>query len=332
MTTLGSRIRCVLLILVGDRLPRCHGRRCACEAPSRLRDEAFAVRSWATLTPDAVSREWPLAVNGWRAVVCDGRLDGEAISADVGRLTRSAPGRRGRRCPSWRAARWARVLGGQVYGALATPSPARLEQPSACTIPPPTFRGATTPFPVAAGCGGSGVIAGTLYALTGCEVQYWSYTGSLFSFNTATHQWTPRATNPVLRQYPAVAAAGGKLYAVGGILPDGRASGDVTMYTPATNSWQAKASIPVPRYGAVAIPYGPKLVVFGGVDASGNALDDTWLYDPATNTWVKVPTTGLVARGNLAGSVVAGAAYAVGGLQAISGSGALTNALQRIFP
>ncbi|MFN8581988.1 MAG: kelch repeat-containing protein [Gemmatimonadaceae bacterium] len=54
--------------------------------------------------------------------------------------------------------------------------------------------------------------------------------------------------------------------------------------------------------------------MFGGIDFNGNALADVWLYDPAANAWTQVPTTGFVARGNLAGAAAAGAAYAVGGL------------------
>jgi N-acetylneuraminic acid mutarotase len=295
-------------------------------------DQSFAIRTWVTLTPDAVTRQLPAAASAGGKVYVMGGWTGNAISPDVRAfdpVTDTWTPRAPMTAPTY-ASLGAQTLAGQIYviGGILQAGFALSNTVSVYDVASNTWT-TTTPLPVTAGCGGSAVIAGTLYALTGCEVSGGPYTGSLFSYNTTTTQWTPRASSPVQRGYPAVTAAGGKLYAVGGVLQNGRATGDVTVFTPATGTWQTVAPNPVPRYGAVALPYGTKVVVFGGYDFNGFPLGDLWLYDPSTNHWTPVPTSGFVARAYFAGTVAGGAAYAVGGVVA---SGTITNALQRIFP
>ncbi|MFN8581348.1 MAG: kelch repeat-containing protein [Gemmatimonadaceae bacterium] len=294
--------------------------------------EVFATRPWITQPPDLLAREYSAAVTVGEDLYVVGGWTGSALSGDLTMfdpLTSSWTPLAPRPNPAY-AALGAQTLAGQIYvvgGVSATGVP---NATVSVYDPPSNTWTTTTPLPVPGGCGGSGVIAGTLYALTGCETFVLNATGSLFSYNRVTQQWTPLASNPIPRTYPAVVAAGGKLYAVGGVLANGRTSDDLTVFTPGTGNWQAKTPIPVGRYGAAAVPYGSKIAVFGGFSFSGAALTDVWLYDPSTNAWVKPATSGFVARGYLAAAVAAGAAYAVGGHA--YATGAPTNAVQQIFP
>jgi hypothetical protein len=54
--------------------------------------------------------------------------------------------------------------------------------------------------------------------------------------------WQTRASMPTARDYPGVAASGGKVYAIGGY--DGGPLATVEMYDPATNLWATETDLP----------------------------------------------------------------------------------------
>lgn len=159
---------------------------------------------------------------------------------------------------------------------------------------------------------GVGVVNGILYAVGG----YWGGPlATVQAYDPATNTWTNKASMPAARYALAVGVVNGILYAVGGVYGNS-AMADVWAYDPVTNMWTSKAAMPTARYGhAVGVVNGI-LYAVGGCSGSGfcgvGPLTTVEAYDPATNTWTtkaSMPT----ARDGLAGGVVNGILYAVGG-------------------
>lgn len=94
--------------------------------------------------------------------------------------------------------------------------------------------------------------------------------------------WAGKAPMTAARDRLALAAAEGKLYAIGGsVLSAGSGSAVATVeeYDPSTDRWTTKANMPTPRFniGAVTAPNG-KIYVFG-------SWQQVEAYDPVTNSW-----------------------------------------------
>ena len=70
-------------------------------------------------------------------------------------------------------------------------------------------------MPAAGGCGASGVIAGKLYAFSGCDANVGA-TKRLDRYDPSTNSWATLAAPASLHFYPAGAVINGKLYVVGG--------------------------------------------------------------------------------------------------------------------
>ena len=120
--------------------------------------------------------------------------------------------------------------------------------------------------------------------------------------------WTAKAAMPTVRQYPAAAAIGGKLYAVGGL--NGVYLSANEEYDPVANAWLVKADMPTARAYFAAAPAGGRLYALGG--NNGAILSTNEEYDPVSNAWetkADMPT----ARKDLAAASAEGRLYAVGG-------------------
>ena len=132
------------------------------------------------------------------------------------------------------------------------------------------------------------------------------------AYDPATDTWAEVEPLPIAMHHPSAAAAGGKMYVMGGysftsFTPTAR----VFEYDPATDTWTEKTRMPTARGAAVAIALNGKIHVVGG-QAAGNALSVHEVYDPATDTWevlARMPT----AREHLAGAALDGKVYIVGG-------------------
>ena len=72
--------------------------------------------------------------------------------------------------------------------------------------------------------------------------------------------WRTRANMPTARYALAAAAAGGKVYALGGAGPTNKNE----EYNPDTNSWATKANMPTARYYLAAAEVGGKVYALGG--------------------------------------------------------------------
>jgi N-acetylneuraminic acid mutarotase len=124
--------------------------------------------------------------------------------------------------------------------------------------------------------------------------------------------WYPAAPLPRPLLQPAVRAAGGRVYSIGGFVDaQGSAVDSVFAYDPQSNQWQARAPLPSPRGAAAAAVIGGLIYVGGGRRAN-DAVDDFAVYDPALDRWTELPALP-TARESLSAAALDGIFYAIGG-------------------
>jgi N-acetylneuraminic acid mutarotase len=119
----------------------------------------------------------------------------------------------------------------------------------------------------------------------------------------------------VARAGLGVGVVDGKIYAIGGFVANGVATGANEVYDPATDTWETKSSMPTLR------PYFALAVYKGKIYCIGSTGGTNEVYDPVTDTWetrASMPTP----RAYIKGNVVNGKIYVIGGFVSDgSGSG-----------
>lgn len=131
--------------------------------------------------------------------------------------------------------------------------------------------------------------------------------------------WDMKAPLPVARGEVAAAAAGGKIYVLGGTeqrpnSPPRWASTLNTMYDPATDRWTERAPIPtgLTHVGVAALD-GLIYAVGGFTDiVHMNPQSAAFVYDPRTNAWSTLPSLP-TARGSVAVVATGGRLHVFGG-------------------
>jgi N-acetylneuraminic acid mutarotase len=163
------------------------------------------------------------------------------------------------------------------------------------------------------------VIDGRLYAVGGAQANTGDPSiaahATLEIYDFATDEWSFGPDMPTPRHHFAAAAAGGKLYAVGG-----RHRGDFTSdafeeFDPLAGVWSSLEPIPVGVGSADAATVDGRIVVIGGGNddfRSGWVTPAVWAYDIAADAWTRLPDLE-VARHGHAAAVAAGRIYAFGG-------------------
>ena len=114
---------------------------------------------------------------------------------------------------------------------------------------------------------------------------------------------------------PASTSAGGYIYsASGGTFPIGGTSTLFRRYNPASNVWEPLADVPIAVFGATLAhdAAGGRLFLFGGVGSV--VLNQVQVYNIASNTW-STGTQLPLPRYGMAGGVIGGKIYLVGGIQ-----------------
>ena len=124
--------------------------------------------------------------------------------------------------------------------------------------------------------------------------------------------WIALAPLQSARQELAVASAGGKVYAIGGISGVSVLS-SVEEYDPGTNRWRFVAPLPEPLHHSAAAVVDDIIYVIGGYRTlSFDATAVVYRYDPRSDLWS--PAAALPSpRGALAAAVIDGRIYAAGG-------------------
>jgi DNA-binding CsgD family transcriptional regulator/N-acetylneuraminic acid mutarotase len=99
-------------------------------------------------------------------------------------------------------------------------------------------------------------------------------------------RWMARAALPEGRSRLALAASGGKLYAIGGETANG-ITDEVTVFDPQSNGWLARARKPTPVANVSAGVINGRIYVPGGVTPATRVTDALEVYDPTADQWEK---------------------------------------------
>lgn len=167
-----------------------------------------------------------------------------------------------------------------------------------------------------------GGFAGSGSAGAAAELQIYSPAGDTWDFG---------AKMPVGLHHPNVAAAGGKLYVLGGCdhgtarpgTSPWRGSRHAFEYDPGADSWRALKPLPRSSAAGALLPWGGRLYLIGGVDTDGVVLDLVQEYDPATETWrerARMPK----AREHIGAAALDSLLYVAGGRETGTGGVSIT--------
>jgi len=154
---------------------------------------------------------------------------------------------------------------------------------------------------------------------------------STWEYDPAADSWKSLAPMPTARMAAVAAAAGGKIYVIGGasVHPGAKLVSlgpkvphrSLTVneaYDPATNTWETRSTMPTPRnHAAVGVVRG-KIYVIGGRLASATVLagsnaDVVEYYDPVTNSWGAIGMRMPIARSGMGWATYNDRIYVAGG-------------------
>ena len=153
-----------------------------------------------------------------------------------------------------------------------------------------------------------------LAALTGASIA-----------GAAPAEWRKDEPLSAPRSEVAAALAGGSIYVVGGVAPDGQASARVDVYSPLTNRWRRDADLPAPAHHPMAAGYRGRLYVLGGYSAAGQPLSSVHVL--ADGRWTALPSMP-EPRAAAGAAFVGGRLYVVGGVVRTGGRRLATQALR----
>ncbi len=165
------------------------------------------------------------------------------------------------------------------------------------------------------------VIGETLYVVGGWtlhpETKGGDWPAEMLTLDLSTDgaQWVRKPT-PFARRALAVATAGGKLFALGGMGADRQISKRVEVYDPAADAWSRGADFPGQGFGMAAIGSG------GSVFASG-ADGTVYRLDAKSGVWSEASTMALPRFFHRLVASVDGTVWALGGIRPSASGGRL---------
>jgi len=161
---------------------------------------------------------------------------------------------------------------------------------------------------------GGTVLDGKIYIAGGID-GHGKPTAHAYRYDPATDSWERLPDLPAPRHHMPLAAAGGMVYALGGLSgTDFRSERTVWAFSPGRGTWAPRADLPRPRGASAAAVVNGKIVVVGGLQriADGGLVDVTNVYDPGTDSWHPgLPI--LTKRDHLAATTVKSIIYVFGG-------------------
>lgn len=122
--------------------------------------------------------------------------------------------------------------------------------------------------------------------------------------------WTSKTAMTTARMDFAAVAAGGKIYAIGGVGGSGFCNQNEE-YDPVSNAWTARAVMPTARDKLAAAAVGGKIYAIGGSTGTAVAINEQ--YDPESNTWTAKTGMSNVRYWLSAAAGANGRIYAMGG-------------------
>lgn len=173
------------------------------------------------------------------------------------------------------------------------------------------------------------VLDGKIYVAGGVLSNAPGFTAQFEAYDAASNKWTALKPLPEGRHHIALAAAGGKIYGIGGFsgaIPDWRAHASVFVYDPKADRWTPGPALPQARAEGVVATVKEKIYFIGGrIPTSANAAHisqhaDTSkaeVLDLRSGQWRRIadaPT----ARNSAAAAVIDNKIYVVGGRQMVT--------------
>jgi len=104
-------------------------------------------------------------------------------------------------------------------------------------------------------------------------------------YNPATDSWENRAPMPTARAEMQANVVNGKIYLIGGALPNGDISNASEVYDPSSDSWSTAKPIPYPVALYASAVVSNKIYVEGGGQSGPKISDLNQIYDTKTNVW-----------------------------------------------
>ena len=159
----------------------------------------------------------------------------------------------------------------------------------------------------------------------------WYPVDNAWQYDPAADSWKALAPLPGKRGSAVAAEVGGKIYVIGGAIPQpntketgvfpnrpARATGTNEVYDPASNKWESRSPMPTARNHAYVGAVGGKIYVLGGrightfitVATNTDVVEE---YDPATDSWGAIKAKMPTARSGGGYATSGGRIYAAGG-------------------
>jgi N-acetylneuraminic acid mutarotase len=173
------------------------------------------------------------------------------------------------------------------------------------------------PLPTARAWMGAAELEGRVYAVGGRgeRMALGHASAAVEAYDPAAGRWKSCRDMHLPRVHPAVAAAAGEVYAVGGasrvLLGAGRTATSES-YDPAADRWTRQPRLPRPRMQSAVAALHDRLYVAGGREDDAPATADVRRLDPGAGAWVRFAPIPGPLRGPCA-AAMDGVLYLVGG-------------------
>jgi DNA-binding CsgD family transcriptional regulator/N-acetylneuraminic acid mutarotase len=107
--------------------------------------------------------------------------------------------------------------------------------------------------------------------------------------NTDSGSWLLQSPMPSKRAGLGTVTFDGKMYAIGGMRSNNKATRLVEIYNPDQNSWAEGAAKPSAAANVVAVTFEDKIYVPGGCTNQGQAITALDIYVPQSDSWAEGP-------------------------------------------
>ena len=143
-----------------------------------------------------------------------------------------------------------------------------------------------------------------------------SGTTEMWWYDPAENSWHEAPLLPHSYDHVTMVAVGGDVYSIGGFTGDiGSSRADVFVLRSSAAEWERRSDLPVSRGAMAGASDGERIFVTGGrSDAEGTPSSvDLFTYLPAEDRWLTLETRLPTGRDHVAGAVVDGVFWVVGG-------------------
>jgi hypothetical protein len=127
------------------------------------------------------------------------------------------------------------------------------------------------------------LVNGQIYAAGGMVGETGRFLAVFQRYDPRADTWTTLRRLPEPVRAGAGAALGGKVYVIGGQVPEGDGR-QVYAYDVAAGRWEERAPLPEPRFNVAAVTLDGRIYAIGGFGGETEHAD-VFVYDPAADEW-----------------------------------------------